>query len=140
MPVSNQLNVKTWQTRFTSSLSSPSFLPLLAYVSLPLFGRLSALWCQFPVLAFTRQMLVCHTLSLIPHTHTHTHTHTQAQAEAWLNARVSAGLSNRVSVCRDLLTWQNRRTHTHTHTQTDIDTDQVETCRDAQSHTVRRGN
>lgn len=75
---------------FSASPLPPSPAPIL------LFHPGAALWCQLSVLAFTRQMLVCHTLSLIP-----ARTRPHANAHARLNATVSAGLSNRATESRD---------------------------------------
>lgn len=84
-------------------LSVPTFLSLSPSV----FVHLSALWCQFSVLAFTRQMLVCHTLSLIPHKHK------RARAHARLNARASAC---QITRCQRGGTSRRGRTRTHTRT------------------------
>lgn len=81
----------------------------LLHLSLPgpilLFHPYSALWCQLSVLAFTRQMLVCHTLSLIP-----ARARMHAYAHAWLNATVSAGLSNQATESRDISARRDTRT------------------------------
>ena len=121
--------IKMWEhgkPNFASSLSlhpyTPSFFRACVSLSLP-FRHPSALWCQLSVLAFTRQMLVCHTLSLIRRTRAR-------RARTRLNARVSAGLSNRVSASRDLPTWQDTHTHIHTRAHTNLDANQVETRRE----------
>lgn len=116
MPVNNQLNVRTRQTHFPSplSLSIYIFFPLCTYVSLPPIYPLYALWCQFSVLAFTRQMLVCPTLSLIPHTHTHARAHMAKCYSVSRPVKSSVGVQGPLDL------------EGHTHPL------EVETCRDAQ--------
>lgn len=103
MPVNNQLDVRTRQNRFACTsafICDPSSAPAVVPRRCPLVSAL----CSG----------IYKTNASVSHLVTHTaHTHTNRRAHAWLNATVSACLSNRVLAPRGPLGLA-ARTHTHT--------------------------